>query len=82
MVNSGFEGTLKEVMTNFCKNQQTDMVNPVWISEAAADYDENIVIELPDYLGNTKIETTEGAAESIWNLTKQVRCGSSRGAGR
>jgi alpha-amylase/alpha-mannosidase (GH57 family) len=74
MVNSGFEGTL-EVMDEFlAKISKLDMVNPVWISEAAADYSENIVIELPDYLGNTKIETfTEGAAESIWDLTKQVR---------
>ena len=31
-------------------------------------------ISLPDYLGNTKIETfTEGAAEPIWNKTKLVR---------
>ncbi len=72
--NSGFNGTL-EIMEEFLKKiSALDMVESVWISQMLADYTNSTVIELPDYLGNTKIETfTEGEAESIWTLTKEVR---------
>jgi hypothetical protein len=72
--NSGFEGTF-EVMEEFlAKVSSLKDVEPFWISEAVAECSDPTEIELPDYLGNTKIETfTEGAAESIWRLTKEVR---------
>lgn len=72
--NSGFEETLK-VMDEFLSKISTlDMVESAWISEFLAENPTDLVIELPDYLGNTKIETfTEGAAEDLWNLTKEVR---------
>jgi len=72
--NSGFEGTF-EVMEEFLsKVSALEDLEPFWISESLADCKDPVEIELPDYLGNTKIETfTEGAAESIWRLTKEVR---------
>jgi alpha-amylase/alpha-mannosidase (GH57 family) len=72
--NSGFEKT-EEVMEEFLtKVSVLDGVEPAWISEMLSDCDDPAVIELPDYLGNTKIETfTEGEAEPIWTLTKEVR---------
>ena len=72
--NSGFEGTLA-VMDEFIqKLSKLDMVEPIWISEAVASCTNPTVITLPDYLGNTNIETfTSGAAQSIWDLTQEVR---------
>lgn len=72
--NSGFEGT-QEVMEEFlAKVSALKALEPFWISEALSECTDPTEIELPDYLGNTKIETfTEGAAESIWTLTKVVR---------
>jgi alpha-amylase/alpha-mannosidase (GH57 family) len=72
--NSGFTGTL-EVMDEFLsKVSALEGVEPAWIGEVAVATPETAEIELPDYLGNTKIETfTEGAAQEIWELTKAVR---------
>lgn len=72
--NSGFSKTY-EVMDEFLsKLSALDMVKSYWISEILEEYKEFSTISLPDYLGNTRIETfTEGAAEEIWNLTKEVR---------
>lgn len=72
--NSGFHGTC-EVMDEFLgKLSRIEGVVPVWIDEVVDAATEMPEISLPDYLGNTKIETfTEGAAEPIWNKTKLVR---------
>ena len=72
--NSGFHGTC-EVMDEFLgKLSRIEDVVPVWIDEVVDAATEMPEISLPDYLGNTKIETfTEGAAEPIWNKTKLVR---------
>ncbi|MBJ2356996.1 polysaccharide deacetylase family protein, partial [Sphaerochaeta sp. S2] len=74
MFNSGFEGTF-EVMDEFLsKLSQLDCIQPSFISETMSSCDESLEIMLPDYLGNTKIETfTEGAAQSIWDATVEVR---------
>ncbi|MGD1815783.1 MAG: polysaccharide deacetylase family protein [Pleomorphochaeta sp.] len=72
--NSGFDKT-KEVMDEFLsKLSKLDFIKSVFIEEMLQNLSSVPEIELPDYLGNTKIETfTEGAAEHIWNLTKEVR---------
>ncbi|WP_320128868.1 polysaccharide deacetylase family protein [uncultured Sphaerochaeta sp.] len=72
--NSGFEGTLA-VMDEFIeKISKLDIVEPIWISEALSSREALAVISLPDYLGNTNIETfTSGAAQAIWDLTQEVR---------
>ncbi len=72
--NSGFEET-QEVMEEFlAKVSVLDTVEPFWISEELSACTDPAVIELADYLGNTKIETfTEGDAASIWALTKEIR---------
>lgn len=72
--NGGFDKTF-EVMEEFlAKASKLDCARPMWISEMLNDYANPKTINLPDYLGNTRIETfTEGAAESLWNLTKEVR---------
>lgn len=74
MFNSGFTKTY-EVMDEFLeKLSKLDCIQPAFISEALTTCDENLVITLPDYLGNTKIETfTEGAAKTIWDATVEVR---------
>ena len=72
--NSGFHGTfevLEEFLSKLCK---LDFARTAWIEDVIEKKASRTEIELPDYLGNTKIETfTEGAAEEIWNLTKKVR---------
>lgn len=72
--NGGFDKTF-EVMDEFlAKASKLDCIQPIWITEALAASKNPTTITLPDYLGNTKIETfTEGAAEPLWNLTKMVR---------
>ena len=72
--NSGFEGTY-EVMEEFLsKVSSLDLVEPFWITEMLTTVNPVVKIKLPDYLGNTRIETfTAGAAESLWNLTREVR---------
>jgi len=72
--NSGFNGTF-EVMEEFLsKAVQLDCVQPIWIEETVLALKNPTTITLPDYLGNTKIETfTEGAAQSIWDMTQKVR---------
>lgn len=72
--NSGFEGTY-DVMDEFLsKISQLDCVTPSFISDTFYLLDKEVEIHLPDYLGNTKLETfTAGAAESIWNDTVEVR---------
>ena len=72
--NSGFEKTF-EVMDEFLeKLSALDCITPSWIEEVIASQQEFTTISLPDYLGNTKIETfTEGDAQPIWELTQKVR---------
>lgn len=72
--NGGFDKTF-EVMDEFlAKASKLDCIQPMWISEMLEACKNPTTITLPDYLGNTKIETfTEGAAEPLWNLTKEVR---------
>lgn len=74
MFNSGFQKTY-EVMDEFLgKLTALDFVKPVWIEEEIAEAKDMLEIEIPDYLGNTKIETfTEGAAKEVWDLTLKVR---------
>jgi alpha-amylase/alpha-mannosidase (GH57 family) len=73
-VNSGFTQTA-EVMDEFLtKLSALDMVEPVWIQEVIDTQKTLATITLPDYLGNTKLETfTEGAAQDLWDLTVHVR---------
>lgn len=72
--NSGFHGTYEVLDEFLSKLSKLDCAQPSWIEEVITKKTSDKVIELPDYLGNTKIETfTEGAAEEIWNLTKEVR---------
>lgn len=72
--NSGFEDT-KQVMEEFLeKISALKTIETSWIGEIIDDYKGLKTIQLPDYLGNTKIETfTEGEAAPLWNLTKEVR---------
>lgn len=72
--NSGFAGT-SDVMDEFLRKLSAlDVVTPVWIDEVVDAQKDMPTITLPDYLGNTKIETfTEGAAEPIWKKTMLVR---------
>lgn len=72
--NSGFEGTY-EVMDEFLgKLSKLDCVQPAFIEESLSLLDTEHEIFLPDYLGNTKIETfTEGEAKEIWEDTQIIR---------
>ncbi len=72
--NSGFDKTF-EVMDEFLKKLSSlDCISPSWIEEVISSQKEFTTISLPDYLGNTKIETfTEGEAKPIWDLTQKVR---------
>ena len=73
-LNSGFEKTY-EVMDEFLtKLKALDFVNPVWIEDVLDEQREFTTITLPDYLGNTTLETfTEGDAAPIWESTRHVR---------
>lgn len=73
--NSGFNGTLEVLDEFLCKLSKLDCVKPAWIEEVIQQKTSSSAIDLPDYLGNTSIETfTKGAAQEIWELTKKVRC--------
>ena len=74
MFNSGFDKTY-EVMEEFLsKLSKLDFIKPTWISETIDRAPLDVTISLPDYLGNTKIETfTEGAAKEIWDATVEIR---------
>ncbi|AEC02686.1 polysaccharide deacetylase family protein [Parasphaerochaeta coccoides] len=72
--NSGFGGTY-EVMDEFLGQlSRLDVVTPVWIDDVVDAQKDMPEISLPDYLGNTRIETfTEGEAAAIWEKTLLVR---------
>ncbi|MGB4406574.1 MAG: polysaccharide deacetylase family protein [Sphaerochaeta sp.] len=74
MFNSGFTRTY-EVMDEFLsKLSKLDFIKPSWISETIDRAPLDVTISLPDYLGNTKLETfTEGAAQAIWDATVEIR---------
>ncbi|MGE4465171.1 polysaccharide deacetylase family protein [Sphaerochaeta sp.] len=72
--NSGFEGTFAVMDEFLSKLSKLDCIQPAFISETLASMPTDMEISLPDYLGNTKIETfTEGAAKPIWDATVEVR---------
>ena len=74
MFNSGFTKTY-EVMEEFLsKLSKLDFIKPTWISETIDRAPLDVTLSLPDYLGNTKLETfTEGAAKEIWDATVEIR---------
>ncbi len=72
--NSGFKGT-SEVFEQFVGGLAgLDEVRFTTIGDFLEKTPSQGTVELPDHLGNTKIETfTEGEARPIWDLTCQVR---------
>jgi alpha-amylase/alpha-mannosidase (GH57 family) len=72
--NSGFENT-DEVFDEFLKRlSENPDIKPITIGDFIKQKPPTEKIDLPDFLGNTKVETfTEGEAKPIWDLTKEVR---------
>lgn len=74
MFNSGFTKTYAVMDDFLSKLSKLDFIKPTWISETIDRAPLDVTISLPDYLGNTKIETfTEGAAQEIWDATVAIR---------
>ena len=72
--NSGFENT-DEVFDEFLRRlSENPNIEPTTIGDFIEQNPPEEKINLPDFLGNTKVETfTEGEAKPIWDLTKEVR---------
>jgi hypothetical protein len=76
-LNSGFtgtEGVFREFVGGLSAMGDTKEARFVTVGQFIAEHPPRLEVALPDFLGNTKIETfTQGEAQPLWDLTCRVR---------